>query len=327
MRAIYSALALSAFAVAAFAAARISGGRWRRRIVRYVPVGLMSRRYVVWQPIPRRQKDPVPVVLAFHGGGRTLEQMETQAGLHETRSAVDFAIVYPEGYHKSWNAGRCCGDALQSSIDDIRFVRRILDDLESIIKIDRRRIYATGFANGAMLCYYLACNMSEEIAAIAPVGGGMFVAGCTPRRPVGIFHLHGGADEWSPYAGGEGLAPQLLPPVADGIAFWRGVNGLDAEARSSMFRGYGNCTVYSAGPKDAQIRICIIPGLGHYWPGGGPTAATPAAARSADVATSRPTGPPLDRNDVNEAILGFFAGHALPERQVRRISLDLDGAG
>src|SRR5579862_2847672 len=225
MRPVYLTLALSALAVLAFFVARMTGGRWHRRVVRYVAVGLLSRRYVAWLPIPRRQKAAVPVVFAFHGERNTLEQMEAQTALHTARAATNLAIVYPEGYHMTWNAGGCCGDAMQAAIDDVRYVRRILDDLESVIKIDRRRIYATGFANGAMLCYHLACTMPDEIAAIAPVGGGMFATACTPRRPVAIFHLHGDADEWAPYHGsGEG-GPRPLPPVEDGIAFWRGVNG------------------------------------------------------------------------------------------------------
>jgi poly(3-hydroxybutyrate) depolymerase len=43
------------------------------------------------------------------------------------------------------------GDA--ANIDDIKFVHAILDDLHLIANIDRRRIYATGFSNGAMFYY------------------------------------------------------------------------------------------------------------------------------------------------------------------------------
>ncbi len=312
----YFALGLSAFAGLAYAIARVAGILSPRRVVRYVPVGLISRRYVVWRPIPRRRKDPVPVVLGFHGGGGTLEQWEQHPALHTARTAADFVIVYPEGYHRTWNAGLCCGDALQANIDEVKFVRALLKDLASIIKIDRRRIYATGFSNGAMLCYYLACAMSEEIAAIAPVGGGMSVSACTPTRPVPIFHLHGLADEWAPYDSGQSIASPQMPPVADGIAFWRAVNDAGDEARERMFGGHAECTTYSGGPSDAQIRVCLIPGLGHHWPGGDQTPRTGVDARRFG-----PRGPAIDRNTVNDAILTFLAGYSVPESRLRRVSI------
>ena len=172
--------------------------RPRRRLVRYVPVGLMARRYVVWRPIPRRQPAPVPVVLVFHGEGGTIEELERDCGLHTARPAARFAIVYAEGYHGTWNAGRCCGDAMRAEIDEARFVRAIVEDLPGLLNIDRQRVYATGISNGAMLCYCLACNMANEIAAIAPVNGGMSVAGCAPERPVAILHIQGADDDAQP---------------------------------------------------------------------------------------------------------------------------------
>src|SRR5947209_3861123 len=99
MLSFYIALALLSLVVLALLITWTTGGRFRRRTARYVPVGLLSRRYVVWFPIPRKSEAPVPVVLAFHGGGCTLEQLEEHTALHAARAASNFAIVYPEGYH------------------------------------------------------------------------------------------------------------------------------------------------------------------------------------------------------------------------------------
>lgn len=281
----------------------------RRRAQRYVPIGLMGRRYVVWFPIPRKQPHPVPVVLAFHGEGSTAEHLERDASIHTARQAAGFAIVYPEGYHMSWNAGRCCGDAMQSGIDDVKFVRALLDDLETVVKIDRRRIYATGFCNGAMFCYYLACTMSEEIAAIAPVGGNMFVAECAPLRPVPIFHLHGLADQRAPYHADRTAVPDRPPAAEQGLAFWRRINRSRGETRERLFGDAADCTIYAGEPDGVEIRVCVFPQLGHHWPGGAQQAAASDAAALAE------------RADVNDAILRFLARYSLPEPRLRRISL------
>lgn len=282
--------------------------RPRRRRVRYVPVGLMSRRYVVWLPIPRKQPNPVPVVLAFHADGTTVEQLEVQFALHSTRAAVGVATVYPEGYHRSWNAGACCGDAHRHGIDEVKFIRAILDDLESVLAIDRRRIYATGFFNGAMLCYYLACHMAEEIAAIAPVNGAIAVADCAARRPVPIFHLQGVADE------SRSGAP---PPLTETVAFWRRLNGLDRTSRTQVFGPGADCTVYAGDHGDSEIRICLVDN---------PLAARLGSATD-NVGADGPDAlsPEADfRSRVKEAIFDFFAGKSSPEPAPRPIRIRIE---
>lgn len=289
-----------------------------RRRQRYVSVGLLMRRYVVWLPADKT-KGPIAVVLAFHGGGSTLEQMEEQVPIHSAREAGRFAIVYPEGYERTWNAGLCCGGAIRDKIDDIKFVHAILDDLDTVVSIDRRRIYATGFSNGAMFCYYLACNLSEEIAAIAPISGNMHVSDCRPTRPMPIFHIHGLDDKWAPFAGGQSVTPNFLPPVQQGIDFWRTFNGTEEERHETLFTGHGDCVVYDGAPDGARIMLCRIEGLGHHWPGGRMTAQNrPHAEMFGSF------GPPIDLHAVNDTILKFFDAFALPELQYRRISLDAE---
>ena len=190
----YRLVALVVLVLAAATAFSWLSVRFRRRSVRYVPVGLMARRYVVWYPIPRRQPKPVPVVLAFHDHGSTVEQFEKHSAFHLARAAASFAVIYPEGYHQSWNAGRCCGDAMRSRIDDVKFVRTILDDLEAQLAIDRQRIYATGFANGAMLCCSLARKMSDQIAAVAPVND-TATFDCAPAKCVPVLKVQWPVEE------------------------------------------------------------------------------------------------------------------------------------
>jgi polyhydroxybutyrate depolymerase len=281
--------------------------RPRRRRVRYVPVGLMGRRYIVWLPIPRKQPGPVPVVLAFHADGSTVEQLEVQMALHMSRAAARFITVYPEGYHRSWNAGSCCGDANKSGIDEATFVHAILDDLGSLLEIDRRRIYATGFSNGAMLCYYLACNMADEIAAIAPVNGSMAVASCAPKRAVPILHFEGVADE---RAAGE------PPALADTIAFWRGANSLDRATHMQVFGGGADCTIYSGANSDAEIRVCLIQDPLGRWLGSAENTGVDASGGSSPAA--------ILRSQVNEAVFEFFAGKSLSEVRPRPIRIRME---
>ena len=43
------------------------------------------------------------------------------------------------------------GYALTAKVDDVGFVRRLLDELQATYRIDPDRIYATGISNGGIL--------------------------------------------------------------------------------------------------------------------------------------------------------------------------------
>ena len=49
--------------------------------------------------------------------------------------------------------------------------RSLLASLRSLVSIDPRRIYASGFSNGAILAQRLACEATDIFAAVAPVSG------------------------------------------------------------------------------------------------------------------------------------------------------------
>jgi polyhydroxybutyrate depolymerase len=296
-----------------------------RRVERHLVIDQLDRRYICWLPAAAREKGPFPVLLAFHGGHGMAEGLEARAGLHTAPGADEFIVVYPEGYMRSWNAGACCGPAMRSRIDEVKFVHAILEDLESISNVDRQRIYATGFSNGAMLCYYLACLIGDEIAAIAPVSGAMqqpLSKEWHPARPVPVFHVHGLSDRWSPYEGGTSLAPNAppQPPVEQGIDFWRRADQAWTEKHEDLFGDNAECVVYLG--TEAKVQVCRIAGLGHHWPG------TPLTGRYREIAHMfGPMGPPISRDDLNKAIFDFLGAYALPEPHDHPVRIALNDTG
>jgi polyhydroxybutyrate depolymerase len=287
-----------------------------RRLERSVVVDRLPRKYIAWLPAQHRRKLPLPVVLAFHAAFGTAEGFEEHTSLHLAKEAEHFIIVYPDGYKRTWNAGDCCGPAMRENINDRKFFLAILDDLESVADIDRRRIYGTGLSNGARFCYYLAGTMSNVIAAIAPMGGAVLTA-YSPARPVPIFHVHGLEDKWAPYYGGES-AWKHVPvhePVEDGIEFWRSVAGALVESRGSLFGGRDDSSTYSDAAEGTKIVLCRIPGLGHHWPG---TRLNDKYRQFLERFDLGPLGPPIN---INDAVLRFFSAFALPELPAKRLRL------
>ncbi len=112
--------------------------------------------------------------------------------LNEKADRSGFVVVYPNGTGASsfflyWDAGGVRGRIS----DDVGYMAKLLDDLATVVNVDPRRVYATGMSNGAMMCYRLASELSDRIAAIAPVAGTMAIEPCRPRRPVSVLHFHG----------------------------------------------------------------------------------------------------------------------------------------
>ena len=70
-----------------------------------------------------------------------------------------------------WNDGSGRGTIGVEHVDDLGFISAMIDFLEARYSADPARIYCTGFSNGASMTFSVGLNLSDRIAAIAPVAG------------------------------------------------------------------------------------------------------------------------------------------------------------
>src|SRR4029077_3660939 len=118
-------------------------------------------------------------------------------------------------------------------VDDIGFLGKVLDDLATVVNVDRKRIYCAGLSNGGMMAYRVAAEMSDRIAAVASVAGTMVCDECKPKRPVPILHFHGTKDSLVPF---EGTPKKLvkLRSVDETIQAWIKIDSCKDEPEVSM---------------------------------------------------------------------------------------------
>ena len=185
--------------------------------------------------------EPLPVVFAFHGvlmNGQTMAEM---TDLHELGARCGFIVVYPDGSghgrFRTWNAGGRSGRLERVAEDDVGFVRAMLRIVQSKYCVDPDRIHATGFSNGAMMCYRLAVEMPHVFASIAPVAGTLAVPAtasssltatssltASPLRPRAVpsLHIHGTEDKFVPWDGPNARTPKNLDfcSVPQTVAAW-----------------------------------------------------------------------------------------------------------
>jgi polyhydroxybutyrate depolymerase len=221
---------------------------------------------------------PTPIVLAFHGATSNARLMRSFCGLSEKAEQAGFVAVYPNGTGHtenvlSWNGGACCGYAKYYNVDDVAYVRALLDDLATVVDVDPRRVYAAGMSNGAMMAYRLAAECADRFAAIAAVAGPMGIDDPRPSRPVPVLHIHGTDDLFAPYEGGVGRRSAFGTPfrsVADTIAEWVRVNGCDPTPTvvndpPTVDDGTRIVRQLYRGP--AEVVLITVEGGGHTWPG------------------------------------------------------------
>jgi polyhydroxybutyrate depolymerase len=246
----------------------------------FLEMGGRTRTYLVHVPQSYDGRQPYPVVLAFHGGASNAEQMVQFCGLNETADKHGFLVVYPNGTGRlktvrTWNGGNCCGYAMQHKVDDVAFTRAFLDDLGKVAKVDSKKVYATGMSNGAIMAYKLASELSDRIAAIAPVGGPMGTETCQPGRPVSVIHFHGTADQFAPYKGGKGdksVSQTDFYSVDHSIGVWLKANGCQDDPQvislPDKAKDGTTATIKTYRGKDgAEVVLVTIEGMGHTWPG------------------------------------------------------------
>src|SRR6185437_1128141 len=93
------------------------------------------------------------------------------------------------------------------------------------------------------MAYRLAAELSERIAAVAPVSGSVATEVVRPNRPVSVLHFHGTMDEYIPFTGGRGkrsVSGTHCRPVEESVLAWVKLNGCDETPRTEVLSRDGD---------------------------------------------------------------------------------------
>ena len=264
----------------------------------------LNRTYLLHLPAEYAENDTFPLVIAMHGGFGSAYNIQSQSQLSVKADVESFIVVYPEGVKggalniRTWNAGWCCGFASSSNTDDVGFIAALLDTLINRYSVDSNRIYATGMSNGGFMSYRLACELSDRIAAIAPVAASMSLTGCTPDRVMPIIHFHSYLDNSVPSEGGvgSGISDHYNSPLDSVLNAWATMNGCAHLNDTIIHDNQYTFMKWTSCNCGTEIHCYITRDGGHSWPGGIQT----------------PTGDPVS-NFINATDLmwSFFQQHPL----------------
>ena len=236
----------------------------------------VQRSYTMFMPNTQGKK-ALPLMIVLHGGLGNAEYMQRTSGMDEVAAAEQFIVAYPNGIagrfgfknRRTWNAGPCCGLAARTNVDDVRFIEKMIADIESKYPIDTRRIYVTGMSNGAMMAYRIAADIPGKIAAVIAVAGTMPVDNFDAAKDVAVMHIHGTDDEHVPLTGGVGddsVSGVSHRSLADTVALIvRSRNCSPPEERTETDGVKISSYRCRSG---APVEVVLLEGAGHAWPGG-----------------------------------------------------------
>jgi polyhydroxybutyrate depolymerase len=245
-----------------------------------------ERTYLLHVPPAYDGAGRLPLVVVLHGGTGNAPVTAVMTGMSQTADREGFVVVYPNGTGLlndrvlTWNVLFGFGYALRNHVDDVGFIRALIEDLARCYAIDDRRVYATGISNGGMMTYLLGSTCADILAAIAPVAGAIaarpnprseYVVFPPPSRPLPLIAFHGRQDRLVPYLGGKGtgMVNAVYAPVSYSVEAWVGWNGC-APQPTVITSPNGNVVTetYAGYAAGATVELVTINNGGHAWPGG-----------------------------------------------------------
>jgi len=277
-----------------------------------------ERQYILYVPDGYTNKT-IPFIIVLHGGLGTGQKMR-KVGFDAYARRYGFAVAYPDAYTSpgarrpgNWNDGRETIESYRLGVDDVHFIRAMIDDIAQRITLDKARIYVTGASNGGMMAYRLALEAHDLFAAVAPVIANIpvpFYNNYTLSSGISILTISGTDDPLMPFNGGESCTT-IRSPLCD--------HGQRASHEESieLFAKADGCSLNAATERLApvvedgtwiekqtfngcndgyEVISYIVHGGGHTWP--------PYRGQL------RVSGHATDNLDATKQIVEFFMRHS-----------------
>lgn len=270
------------------------------------------RSYLLYVPNTYTGQEAWPLVIHYHGFGINATIQMQYSGMNAVADTAHFLVAYPNGLpvddivFGASGPGWHIPEVIDASHDDVAFTDSLIDHIDADFSIDLRRVHATGWSNGALMSYYLACQLPDRIASIASVAVPMTEAmlnSCQADRALSTLIFHGTNDPIFPWTG----VPDFFSPPPAAASFWASNNMCTADSTVTELANIAtddSCTVtliaYQNCDRSAEVLFYRINDGGHTWPGSIPRPGWEWL---------RHTNQDIDANSI---ILNFFKRNPMP---------------
>jgi polyhydroxybutyrate depolymerase len=239
-------------------------GGWERSYVASVPAAVESLSH--------------PLLIVMHGYGGSGVGMRSAIG-RQSGFEDGYVVLYPDGAGSSnsvrgWNSGhpQCCGTALHDDVDDVAFLRALVDTVAQETCVDLNRVYATGFSNGGDMAQRLACDARDVVTAVTSVAGRFdyHASACPGQRSVPAVLYRGQLDRTVPYQHNLfSLAAIKTIPAIEGFEQIAGNHKCRGNPSKALSVRNTDCVRFDKCDDGFEITLCTSVDAGHCWPGEG----------------------------------------------------------
>ena len=207
--------------------------------------------------VPEGIKGSVPLVIDLHGHSESPSSQKEFSGFGSLADSEGFIVVWPYGLCESWNSGSaCCPPANEDKIDDVGFLRKMVEKVSGQHDIDTNRIYVTGLSNGASMAQRLANEASDMIAAAACMSLHLLVPEAADYTPVSVMIIYGNKDL-------DIYDPEAFITAKENFNKWKTMNDCTGSYVETWKDGDSVAWTYQDCADNTEVTIVTLDGAGH----------------------------------------------------------------
>lgn len=220
-----------------------------------------KRTYLVHVPRDYTGATPVPLLIDMHGWGSNPGEQRFVSGQLQQSDQRGFIAVWPQGQDNSWNGFNCCGKSMENNVDDVGFLRALVNTMKGQANIAGDRVYASGLSNGWSMAMRAACDAADVFRAAAGVSQMLNQPErCRPSRPIGITSFHGLLDLLAPYGGNPLLGFQS---ARTSFASWATINRCTGAPVRGQLSGLSRTETFIHCAGKARVGLVTVGAGGH----------------------------------------------------------------
>ena len=239
---------LPILAAASFTFAQWGGGGGGKTLNDYQKKSVSGREIHVYAPSGLKENSPL--LISCHGMDQDPNYQQSNTHWEAVADTAGFVVVYPRG-GTGMNTWDIQGDK------DTKWMVEIIDQMYTDYKIDKKRVYLSGFSMGGMFTYHSMSKIADKIAAFAPTSGTNVFGASKAMRPVPIIHPHGTNDDVLTYNNVEGFIKNYRDQFHCPDKAEEQTNYPNAENSGATMYTWGPCD------KGVYIKHLKLPGRGH----------------------------------------------------------------
>ncbi|WP_433760184.1 alpha/beta hydrolase family esterase [Nocardia sp. CA-135398] len=237
----------------------------------------LARSFAVRPPRGRN----APLVLVLHGNqsgstrtyDRPIMYDWTSFAAHADEWGI--AVAYPDGHGGCWADGRGVTTADEAGVDDVSFLRAVIDWCADRFGTAPDRTLVAGISNGAFMSHRFALEAADRVPVFAAVAGGLPAAllDVRPTHAVSAMLINGDADPIQPITGGysgrrgaNGEPRGRTLGLLETARHWQSLDHCVDDENPITTDNSSRHTV-TGGVGGTQVTAWTVFGGGHTWPG------------------------------------------------------------